>query len=143
MMLKVNPSIRITAKSLLQHPWIKIAKTTFPRKRMVGLLQNLHQNTQHCEFTKFVLRVVAEQPPDDAKQAEAVEDAFCCLDGNGDGVLSVQELTKGLTRYLDLNEDDLADLFNSIDRDGSGTLNVSEFLSATMDQRRCLSVPCL
>jgi len=141
--LKVNPSLRITAQKLLQHPWIKIAKSTFPKKRMVQLLKNLHQNVDHCQFTRFVLRIVAEQLPPDAKEAETVEDAFRCLDGNGDGVLSHSEITKGLTRYLNLDEAELEELFKQIDRDGSGTLDVKEFLTATMDQRRCLSVPVL
>ena len=34
MMLTVTPSLRITANNLLRHPWIKIAKTPFPKKRM-------------------------------------------------------------------------------------------------------------
>jgi len=143
LMLKVNPSLRITPKKLLQHPWIKIAKTTFPKKRMVQLLNNLHMNTQHCQFTRFVLRIVAEQLPPDAKQAETVEDAFRCLDGNGDGVLSTEELSKGLTRYLGVDEKELKDMFAAIDRDGSGKLNVTEFLAATMDQRQCLQVSVL
>merc|ERR1719359_413750 len=100
-------------------------------------------NTQHCQFTRFVLRIVAEQLPPDAKQAETVEDAFRCLDGNGDGVLSTEELSKGLTRYLGVDEKELKDMFAAIDRDGSGKLNVTEFLAATMDQRQCLQVSVL
>jgi serine/threonine protein kinase len=143
MMLKVNCGLRITAKSLLKHPWIKIAKTTFPRKRMVQLMQNLRLNCDRCEFTRFVLRVAAEQLPADGKQTETVEDAFRCLDGNSDGVLSLEEVIKGLRRYLDINEADLQSMFKSIDRDGSGTLNVKEFMVATMDERRALSLPIL
>jgi len=143
MMLKVNSSLRITASKLLMHPWIKVAKVTFPKKRMVHLLQNLHLNIDHCEFTRFVLRVVSEQLPPDSKQVETVEDAFRCLDSNGDAVLSVPELTKGLKRYINSNENELNQMFAAIDRDGSGTLNVQEFVAATMDQRRCLSVECL
>jgi Ca2+-binding EF-hand superfamily protein len=143
MMLKVNAGLRITAKNLLKHPWIKIAKTTFPRKRMVQLMTNLRVNCNRCEFTRFVLRVAAEQLPDDSKQVETVEDAFRCLDGNSDGVLSLQEVIKGLRRYLDINEEDLQAMFKSIDRDGSGTLNVKEFMVATMDEQRAMSLPVL
>lgn len=143
MMLKVNDSLRITASRLLQHPWIKVAKATFPKKRMIQLLRNMHENIDHCEFTRFVLRVVSEQLPVDSKQVEAVEDAFRCLDSNGDAVLSTEELTKGLKKYLELDEKDLKAMFAAIDRDGSGTLNVQEFVAATMDQRRCLNTAVL
>merc|ERR1719456_972718 len=110
---------------------------------MVQLLRNLHMNIDHCEFTRFVLRVISEQLPPDSKQVEAVEDAFRCLDSNGDAVLSIAELTKGLQRFLNSSEEELQQMFAAIDRDGSGTLNVAEFVAATMDQRRCLSVPVL
>lgn len=143
LMLKVNGGLRITAKNLLKHPWIKIAKTTFPRQRMVQLMHNLRLNCDRCEFTRFVLRVAAEQIPTDGKQTATVEDAFRCLDGNSDGVLSLQEVIKGLRRYLDITEEDLQSMFKSIDRDGSGTLNVKEFLVATMDERRAMSLPVL
>jgi len=143
MLLKVNPQLRLNANQLLKHPFIQVAKTSFPKKRMVQLLKNLKVNAQNCEFTRFVIRVVAEQIPADGKQAATVEQAFRCLDRNGDGVLSVNEVIKGLERYLNLSQKEQEELFELIDRDGSGTLNVSEFISATMDQRRAKSLPVL
>lgn len=142
-LLKVNPQLRLSAAHLLKHPFIQVAKTSFPKKRMVQLLNNLKINATNCQFTRFVLRVIAEQLPADGKQAVTVEQAFRCLDSNGDGVLSVQEVVKGLERYLNLSQKEQEDLFGLIDRDGSGTLNVNEFLSATIDQRRAKSLPVL
>mmetsp|Transcript_143238 Transcript_143238/g.260057 ORF Transcript_143238/g.260057 Transcript_143238/m.260057 type:complete len:592 (-) Transcript_143238:88-1863(-) len=143
MLLKINPSLRINAPTLLRHPWIQVAKTSFPKKRMVTLLKNLRLNADNCEFTRFVIRVIAEQLPTDGKQAETVESAYRCLDSDGDGILSVQELLKGLEKFLNLSQEEQKELFAMIDRDGSGTLNVSEFISATMDQRRAKSLPVL
>jgi len=143
LLLKVSPSLRISAAALLKHPWIRIAKTSFPRKRMVQLLSNLRVNVNESNFQRFVLRVMAEQMPQDSKTTETVEQAFRCLDQNGDGVLSTDELTKGMAKYLDLRTEDLALLFKEIDRDNSGTLNVSEFISATMDNKRTTSIPLL
>jgi calcium-dependent protein kinase len=142
-MLKVNPGLRISAKALLNHPWIKVAKTTFPKKRMVYLLHNLRLNCNRCEFRRFILRVMAEQLPPDSKQTTSIEDAFRCLDSNSDGLLSLDEVVKGLRRYLDITESDLQTMFKSIDRDGSGALNVKEFIAATMDERLAMSVPTL
>jgi len=144
-MLRVNPGIRISAGHILKHPWVKVAKTTFPRTRMVQLLSNLQANVNECELKRFVLRVIAEQLPRDGKTADTVEQAFRCLDRNGDGVLTVEEIIKGLKKHLNLSDGDraLEGLFAKIDRDNSGTLNVQEFISASMDQKRSTSLPVL
>jgi len=143
-MLRVNPAIRISATAILKHPWVKVARTTFPRRRMVQLLNNLRMNVQESEFKRFVLRVVAEQVPRDSKTEQAVEKAFRCLDRNGDGVLTVEEVVKGLKKNLDIkDEKELSALFAQVDRDGSGTINVQEFLAAAMDQYRATCMPVL
>jgi len=143
-MLRINPAIRVSATAILKHPWVKVARTTFPRRRMVQLLNNLRVNVQESEFKRFVLRVVAEQVPRDSKTEQAVEKAFRCLDRNGDGVLTVEEVVKGLKKNLDVkDEKDLAALFAQVDRDGSGTINVQEFLAAAMDQHRATCMPVL
>jgi calcium-dependent protein kinase len=53
------------------------------------------------------------------------------LDVNGDGSLSIQELSKGL-QGMD-NGQDLLELLKSADTDGSGEINYTEFLAATID----------
>eukprot|EP00931_Biecheleriopsis_adriatica_P063641 TRINITY_DN38581_c0_g1_i1.p1 TRINITY_DN38581_c0_g1~~TRINITY_DN38581_c0_g1_i1.p1 ORF type:complete len:584 (+),score=118.82 TRINITY_DN38581_c0_g1_i1:62-1813(+) len=146
-MLRVNPGLRVSASALLRHQWVKVARTTFPRKRMVELLSNLRINVEESEFKRFVLRVIAEQLPRDGKTEQVIEKAFRCLDKNMDGVLSVQEVIDGLKKHLNLNnkskEKDLHWLFAQVDRDGSGTVNVQEFMSASMDQKRSTSLPVL
>jgi len=142
-LLKVNPGIRLSAQALLRHPWIKVAKQSFPKRRMEQLLTNLRTNAAECEFKKFVLRVIAEYLPPEGKQAAVVESAFRCLDGNGDGVLTVDEIIKGLKKHMDCSSQELSQLFHAVDRDGSGTLNVNEFICVTMDQRKTTSLPVL
>lgn len=144
-MLRLHPGIRISASKILKHPWVKVARATFPKRHMVGLLQNLKHNTQESEFKRFVLRVIAAQLPSDGKHMNTVETAFRCLDKNGDGILSVQEVVAGLKKHLGKGVDDgeLEHLFQHVDRDASGTLNVAEFVSASMPQGRSTSLPVL
>jgi len=144
-MLKLNAGIRISSAHILRHPWVKVAKATFPKQRMKQLLQDMRNNVAECEFKRFVLRVIAEQLPSDGKHVTTVESAYRCLDRNGDGLLSVEEVIKGLKKNLNKRSDDreLEDLFAQIDRDGSGTLNVAEFVSASMPQARSTSLPVL
>jgi len=142
-LLKVNPGIRSSAQILLRHPWIKVAKVSFPKKRMTQLLYNLRSNVSECEFKKFVLRVIAEHLPPECGRAAVVEQAFRCLDRNGDGVLTVEELVKGLKKHVDMSAAELSNLFAQVDRDGSGTVNVREFTCVTMDQQQTTSLPVL
>lgn len=53
------------------------------------------------------------------------------LDVNGDGSLSLQELSKGL-QGMD-NGPELLEMLKSADTDGSGEINYTEFLAATID----------
>ena len=53
------------------------------------------------------------------------------LDVNGDGSLTIDELQKGLKELA--NGDHLLELMKAADTDGSGEINYTEFLAATMD----------
>jgi Ca2+-binding EF-hand superfamily protein len=143
--LKVTPQIRLSAAQLLRHPWIKIAKTSFPRKRMVAVLNNIRVNISEPEFKRFVLRLVAEQLPRDGPLVGTVEQAFRVLDRNGDGILTVDEITRGLRKHLDLGKHDaeLEKLVAGIDRDASGSVNMEEFIYVALDQRRSCTLPVL
>ena len=51
---------------------------------------------------------------------------------NGDGSLSLDELKKGLAGKA--NGENILELLKSADTDGSGEINYTEFLAATIDQ---------
>ena len=55
------------------------------------------------------------------------------LDVNGDGSLTFEELKIGLKDKE--NRDALMELMKSADTDGSGEINYTEFLAATMDAK--------
>lgn len=53
------------------------------------------------------------------------------LDVNGDGSLTIEELTKSLKGKE--NGETILELMKSADTDGSGEINYTEFLAATID----------
>ena len=57
---------------------------------------------------------------------------FKQLDLDGSGTITIQELIQGLNGYD--NKDKLMEILQGADADGSGDLNYSEFLAATMDE---------
>ena len=54
------------------------------------------------------------------------------LDVNGDGSITIEELEHGLKDKE--NGDTLIQLLRAADTDGSGDINYSEFIAATLDQ---------
>lgn len=60
-----------------------------------------------------------------------MKDTFKALDKNGDGCLTFEELKQGLSDIQ--NADEILELMKAADTDGSGTINYTEFIAATID----------
>lgn len=54
------------------------------------------------------------------------------LDVNGDGSLSIEELEKGLANRK--NGGQILSMLRAADTDGSGDINYTEFIAATLDK---------
>ena len=63
------------------------------------------------------------------------------MDYNGDGKLQKKEIQQGYLEYFGkkLSNKDVDDLFEKVDADGSGEIDYSEFIVATMSERALLS----
>jgi Ca2+-binding EF-hand superfamily protein len=66
------------------------------------------------------------------------------IDENGDGVLTKEELTKGMDLFkqkfgLEGLFSDIDDLLKRIDLDGSGNVDIKEFITATINLKSVLN----
>mmetsp|Transcript_131636 Transcript_131636/g.366848 ORF Transcript_131636/g.366848 Transcript_131636/m.366848 type:complete len:617 (+) Transcript_131636:64-1914(+) len=138
MMLKMNPRDRYTAEQALNHEWIK---NKAPKAANVSLQANFVDNlrgfrTQN-KLKKAALHVIANQLNED--QIKALRDTFVALDGNGDGLLTAAEMKEGLAKAgLKDIPLDLQQILEGVDSDGSGVIDYTEFLAATLDKRSYL-----
>ena len=72
--------------------------------------------------------ISVQASPEDIKE---LKDLFKALDVNGDGSLSINELQEGLKGKE--NGETILNLLKSADTDGSGEINYTEFIAATID----------
>merc|ERR1711988_913011 len=70
------------------------------------------------------------------QQIKSLRDTFMALDENGDGLLTVNEMKEGLNRCgLKEIPADLQQIMEEVDSDGSGVIDYTEFLAATLDKK--------
>merc|ERR1719216_511891 len=64
---------------------------------------------------------------------------FVLLDGNGDGFLTPAELREGMKKagFTDIPAD-LQQILEEVDSNGSGSIDYTEFLAATLDRKMYL-----
>jgi len=135
MLLKMNPRDRYTAEQSMNHVWIK---NKAPKAQNVALQASLVDNLKGFRSTnklkKAALHVIAFQL--DESQIKNLRDVFLQLDDNGDGLLSVKEMRDGLQKAgLKDIPPDLQEIMEQVDSDGSGVIDYTEFLAATLDKK--------
>jgi len=133
-LIKMDPDERYTAPQALQHTWVKDkAPKASDIPLPTGLLDNLKHFRAHNLLKKAALHVIANQM-DDA-QIMHLREIFQALDSNGDGVLTCQEMKEGLENAgLKEIPANLQEIMEQVDSDGSGEIDYTEFLAATLDK---------
>ena len=90
--------------------------------------------------TKDVLQQLVDRAASRGGKA-SVKMAFADLDINGDGNIDMDEFKQGLQRLeVQLNDADLSRVFNYIDADKSGTLEMEEFEAVLAEHRSSFSL---
>jgi len=136
-MLKNHMEQRFSAAEACQHHWF--AKTLKHKGDedfgavpvSVGHLKGYGKATQ---LEKASLSIIASQMS--RQDIVQLEQAFLRMDVNGDGMLSLKELSEGLKNTgMVMDQREVKKLLEQIDTDGSGVIDYSEFIAATMEQK--------
>lgn len=139
-LLVVDPLQRLSAAKVLEHPWVttgSLEEETVPAQVAVRLKR--YQSTSY--FRRILLMVVARQLG--ANDLPEIYSAFKAMDTNGDGSLSLEEFRRSLSNGEGSSSPevpvaettDLSDLFETLDADGSGAIDYSEFMAAAIDRK--------
>jgi len=134
-LLTFDPKQRTTADKALQSPWVSQLAPKAMAARKNSMLQNLRAFQTVNNFKKAALQVVATEMNDG--QIRALRETFLALDTNGDGLLSAEELRNGMTKIGVLDVPlDLDQILQQVDANCSGSIDYTEFLSASMDKKQ-------
>mmetsp|Transcript_8889 Transcript_8889/g.22399 ORF Transcript_8889/g.22399 Transcript_8889/m.22399 type:complete len:500 (+) Transcript_8889:126-1625(+) len=139
MLLKMNPRDRFTAQQALQHVWIDKKAPKAPALNLEGsnFVDNLRGFRSQNKLKKAALHIIANQLNEE--QIKSLRETFMALDGNGDGFLTAAEMKEGLNKAgLKDIPSDLQQILEDVDSDGSGVIDYTEFLAATLDKARYL-----
>jgi calcium-dependent protein kinase len=137
-LLRMNPTDRYTAEETLNHEWIrKRAPLAKQVTLSVSFVDKLRGFRSHNKLKKAALAIIAQQLNDE--KIKQLRDTFISFDANGDGLLTEVELREGLAKAgLKDVPPDLQQILQGVDSDGSGVIDYTEFLAATLDKRAYL-----
>ncbi|KAK3212313.1 hypothetical protein Dsin_017019 [Dipteronia sinensis] len=134
-MLEPDPKLRLTAKQVIEHPWLQNAKKA-PNVPLGDVVKSrLKQFSMMNRFKRKALRVIADFLS--TEEVEDIREMFKKMDSDNDGILSIEELKTGLKNFgSQLAESEIQMLVEAVDTNGKGTLDYGEFLAVSLHLRR-------
>eukprot|EP00798_Chlamydomonas_sp_ICE-L_P030782 gene30782-35822_t len=126
-MLQRNPQKRLTAKQVLQHPWMKENGIAIEEPMVPEVLARLRKFTHMNNLKKEALKSLP------APEIEGILQMFHAIDKDGSGSITVDELRAGLlTKGAELAIKEVEAIVNKIDINGDHNIDYEEFLAATI-----------
>lgn len=136
-MLKRDPAQRISFKALLETPWVRHAESAPDVSIGEDICKHLGSIHAETHFKKMMMRIISSKVP--SRKVGDLVQSFQALDSNQDGLITLQELKDGLSKFPNLLgefESEVHQIFKEIDHNNSGTISIEEFLGATIDAKK-------
>lgn len=133
-LLTHDPFLRPSAATALKSPWLRYrARQDVPAASLGSdFIEKLQEFTAQPRMKRVALTAVAQQLKDE--EISELQSTFRSLDRDGDGMLSPGDIREGLAKAGMGMTPALEELLQSVDSDGSGFLDYTEFIAATVDQ---------
>ncbi|XP_060177463.1 calcium-dependent protein kinase 32-like [Lycium barbarum] len=134
-MLNPDPSKRLTAQEVLDHPWIQNAKKAPNVSLGETVKARLKQFSMMNKLKKRALRVIAEHLTVD--EVAGIKEGFQLMDVGNKGKIDVNELRVGLQKLgHQIPESDVQILMDVGDVDKDGFLDYGEFVAISVHLRK-------
>ncbi|XP_015055614.1 calcium-dependent protein kinase 32-like [Solanum pennellii] len=134
-MLNPDPSQRLTAQEVLDHPWIQNAKKAPNVSLGETVKARLKQFSMMNKLKKRALRVIAEHLTVD--EVAGIKEGFQLMDIGNKGKIDVNELRVGLQKLgHQIPESDVQILMDVGDVDKDGFLDYGEFVAISVHLRK-------
>ena len=142
-LLVKNIHKRLSAKSALQHRWIKnmdFLNHQINNRDLTAIIGNLKKfsathKLQQATLAFIVHNLISKEDTDILRKC------FILFDSNGDGHLDKEEMINGLSLILPKEEAkrEVERIMEIIDVDGNGFIEYEEFLTASLDKKKILT----
>jgi len=131
-LLAFEPMVRYTAEQALNDEWIeRVAPQTPDTSLGHEFMESLQSFKKQNLIKKAALNIIVGLIDDE--QSKPLRDVFTLLDHDKDGMLSLSELSHGLEKAgLEHAPEDVEQLMEATDLDGSGNIDYTELVAATM-----------
>ena len=133
----VRKEIRPSITEVLQHKWIKENAPHSTNEVLNIDWFHIRKYTQLNLMQKCVINFTAFRLTE--SETRKFVEMFKSLDENSDGVLTMEEIKKGIEKCqfgLKMTSQELVTMFNEMDVDKNGLINFTEFISALMDYEK-------
>jgi calcium-dependent protein kinase len=134
-LLVLDPKVRYDALKAQKHKWLhnqfKIEDRA-PTESVTGrVADNLLMYKNNLSLKKLALNVIAHR----SSTAEIIDlrKAFDQFDSGNDGVISSEEFRVAITDKCSYSDDEVTEMFNSIDINQNGQIMYTEFIAATLE----------
>lgn len=137
--LELNPVERPTAEQALNNEWFhRSAPKKVNRQQQLSIVEHISSWQAEHALKKAALEIIARQLDDN--ELQGLRDFFITFDTNKDGLLTLEELNNGLERRgFQKTKSELQQIVSSIDIDGNGVIDYTEFLAAALDHKKHLT----
>ena len=138
--LLCKAEFRLSAAQALNHLWFSTRSFSFPPE-FDNVLENLAKFHYSSKFKQAVSAFLVTQCLQDS-EIRNLQNVFIILDTNSDGKISKDELIQYFLQDIEIDEaKTIADqVMSNLDTDKNGYIDYFEFLAATVDQKKLLSL---